>query len=415
MKYLKLLILAGLLLVVALPTLAQDTLPPLAAVQNDNVWLLDPSGEPQQITDGSAVFYSNLVWSSDGNYLAFIQRDQDFNANLMLYDRANDTLTQVDPDVADGFPVRFSFDSSQLFYVKDNPENGASQEFTMDFYSYPLGAGGEPTLAGSFIMHLGCGGGSPFPADARYTTETEGFAGFHLVLEVTPFGLVHSMDCGGGQTGLLNLETGEDISLGQISRVAVSADGTKIAGITDIAGSSSNEPLLVVDLETRETTQLETPGSPDQVVWSAQGSNTLFYSTRQQTDRSIEVTAEEQQRINTVLGTEYIPYLWEANIHRFDLDANTDTELYRTSAWAIGRMIAASDNETLYFSQIPNQVEWFRAIAEGRLDMTDPEVFENSASLVQVELYSLPTAGGEATLLGTDLNQVALKPVAVSG
>jgi hypothetical protein len=417
MQTLKRSILAILLCVLALglPALAQDSevLPPLAAVQNDNVWLFDPSGESQQITDGSAVFYSNLVWSSDGNYLAFIQRDQDFNANLMLYDRANNTLTQVDPDIADGFHIGFSFDSSQLFYIKDDPSNGTNPEYKMHFYTYDLVPNASPTQVASFDFGVGCGGGSPFPGDLRYGAETQGFGGFHLILAVTPFGLVHSMDCGGSETGLLNLQTGEDISLGQLSRAVVSPDGTKVAGIIDLAGTRTDEKLVVVDLETREATQYDTIGTPDQVVWGMQWSSEVFYSTREVTDQPLSFTQEELDRIHTVFGETTLEVSNEVSIHHFDLTSGEDTELYRTVAYAIGSMIPQADR--LIFSQVQSGETWLRAIAEGRLDMSDPEAFENSDSLVQVELYSLPIAGGEAALLGTDLNQVALNPVAVSG
>jgi len=397
------------MLSLSLLALAQDTnLPPLAAVQNNNVWLFGFADAPQQITDGTARGYSDLVWSSDGSYLAFIARDQDYNANLMLYDRASNTLTKVENDIADGFPVGFSFDSSQLFYVKDDPDNGTGPDYRMDFYTYDLAPNATPTQVASFAFGVGCGGGSPFPGDWRYTAETGGLGGFHLVLEVTPFGLVHSMDCGGSQTGLLNLQTGEDVSLGQMSRAAVSADRTKVAGIVDLAGTRTNEKLVVVDLESRARTELETAGTPDQVAWAAQGSSELFYSTRDVTDRKLALTAEEVERIHTVFGESSLENVLEVSIHHFDLETGADTELYHSEAYAIGRMIPR--DSTLLFSQVASAEAWIRAIGMGELDMSDPEKYDQSISLTPLELFSLPLNGGEAELIGADLSQIALYP-----
>jgi dipeptidyl aminopeptidase/acylaminoacyl peptidase len=400
-----------LILFGAVSTLAQDaSLPPLAAVQDGNVWLFGFTDTAQPITDGTARSYSNLVWSSDGNYLAFIARDQDFNANVMLYDRTNGTLTMVEEDSADGFPIQFSFDSSQLFYAKDNPDNGSSQQFVTDFYTANLPPVAATTRVGSFNISVGCGGGSPFPADWRYWEETSGFGGFHLVLEVTPFGLVHSLDCGGWQTGLLNLETGQDVVLGEISRVAISPDRTKAAGITDLAGDRSNERLVVVDLQTGTITQLETMEPPDQVAWAAQGSSQLFYSTRRETENPIPLTAEQQQQVNTMLGAETALFGWEVSIHQFDVTFSADTTLYTADAYAIGRMIPAFDGSSLIFSQIPNAGEWLQGITA--IDLSAPESFTRLGELVEVQLFRLPLDGGSAELLATNLNQVALNPAA---
>src|SRR5262245_42046398 len=93
-------------------TLAQDVaVLLLAAVQIVSVWLYGFEGDPIQITDGTA---SNLVWSPDGEYLAFITLDQDFKAALSLYIREDNVLTIVDGDVLAGFPASFANDGSQL-------------------------------------------------------------------------------------------------------------------------------------------------------------------------------------------------------------------------------------------------------------------------------------------------------------
>jgi dipeptidyl aminopeptidase/acylaminoacyl peptidase len=396
-------------LLLAHPAFAQEApMPPLAVVQNNSVWLYGFSDQPQLITGGAARDYSNLVWSPDGAFLAFIARDENYNPNLMLYDRMTGSLIPVSSDIADGFSVQFTYDSSQLVFVKDDPNSQPGPDYMMDFFTYNLVPGATPVQTGMFKFGVGCGGRSPFSRDWRYTAETEGLGGFHLVLNVTPFGLVHSMDCGGSQTGLLNLQTGEDVLLGQLDRAAVSADRTKVAGITDLTGDRTNEQLVVVDLQTRVSTPLATSDTPDQVAWAATGSSELFYSTRHMTDRTLPFDAGGMQRILSVLGESTPINLWEVSLHRFDVENTTDTELYRTVAYAVGRMIPTPDGKDLIFSQIPNGENWFRALAKGTLDMSTPDWEVQSLNLVQVQLFRLPVAGGEAQLIGTDLNQAAL-------
>ena len=406
-------IMLALVLLLAHPAFAQDApMPPLAAVQNGQVWSYGFSDQPQPITADTALDHSNLVWSADGNYLAFVARDPDYTPNLMVYDRTTGSITQAARDIADGFPVTFTDDSRQLVFIQDAPNNGAEPTYQMTVFTYDLGAGTSPVQAGSFSFGVGCGGGSPYPQDWRYTAETEGLGGFHLVLAVTPFGLVHSMDCGGSETGLLNVQSGEDVNLGPLSRATVSADRTKVAGIIDLAGTREHEQLVVVDLQTQTRTTLATVESTDQVTWGAAGANELFYSTRHMTDRTMPFTAAELQTIMSVLGDFTSVNVWEVSLHRFDLATNIDTELYRTDAYAVGRMIPTPDGSALIFSQIPNGEDWFMAIADGSLDMSQPDSYNQSVNFVPVQLFRLPVSGGEVQFLGADLNHAALNPAA---
>ncbi|MBC7810762.1 MAG: hypothetical protein H7175_06435 [Burkholderiales bacterium] len=389
----------------ALPTFAQEMDGKvLAAVHDNNVWLYAPDADPQQITDGTANDYSNLVWSADGTALAFIALDENFAATLWLYNRADASLTEVGSDVPAGSPVSFTGDSSQLVFSQDVTPPGSTDTNPIDIYTFDLATNTAAQIT-TVDIGEGCGGGSSFPGDWRYWNETDGFGGFHSVLELTPFGLVYSKDCG-YSTALLNVETGEEVSLGSISRVSVSPDGTQAAGITYLSGDRTSEQLAVVDLASGAVTTLETPAIPDQVTWGA-NSNELLYSTRQMTDQMIPTTDEAFERINTVLGTSGQVHVWASSIHRFDLASNTDTEVYLADAYAIGWMSAASDG-TLNFSQIANAEALLEAIGAGTLDQSDPAAFTASINLVPVELFTLPLDGSDAQLIGTDLTEGAV-------
>lgn len=403
------------LLVLGLPAFAQDAeTPPLAAVRDRAIWLVGFDHDPQPITAGTARDYWNLTWSPDGNFLAYFEVDQDWIMHLKLYDRSTGLTILVASDIQAPFPLEFAVDSSQLFFVNGALSYEAGPEYAMTFYTYDLvpNAVAEGTV--EFDFGVGCGGGSPFPPDWRYTAETMGLGGFHLVMSVTPYGLVHSLDCGGSHTGLLNLHTGEDIDLGPLSRAAVSADRTKVAGIVDLAGTRQDERLVVVALATGDRIEIDTADTPDQVSWSASGSSTLFYSTRQRTDRMLSFDATGLQRITDMLGDTILANTWEVSIHRVDLESGSDTEIFRTDAFAIGRMTPTPDGQALIVSQIPNADDWLRAVAEGRITMSDPEQYDASVSLVPVHLLLLPVSGGPADLIGIDLSNAALNTASYS-
>jgi hypothetical protein len=115
----------------ALPTFAQEIDGQvLAAVYDNNVWLYAPDADPQQITDGTTNDYSNLVWSADN-----------FAATLWLYNRTDESLTELGSDVPAGSPVSFTGDSSQLVFSQDvtppgnTPYSAASTTFRNLYYS----------------------------------------------------------------------------------------------------------------------------------------------------------------------------------------------------------------------------------------------------------------------------------------
>lgn len=402
----RILVILAILLGIATAFAHDVTVPSLAAVHNGNIWLYGLGAKPYEITDGTAHSYSHLVWSPDGDYLAFVALDEDFRASLWLYDRSSDSQMLVEAEVPAGLPINFTGDGRELLFFNDSTPPGSDQGNPMDVYAYDTTENTLKTRIASVNLGAGCGGGSSFAGDWAYWDETEGLGGFHSVLELTTFGLVYSKDCG-YSTALLNLDTGEEFVFDSVTRVALSADRTTLAGITYQRGDRTNERVVVLNLESRETTKLETSDMPDQVAWGASGE--LFYSTRQMSDRMIISSEEELERINAVLGSSGQVHVWEVSIRRFDLATNEDNEIYQADAYAIGRMRAISD-DVLVFSQISNAEVWLREIGEGRLDTNDPFRFQESEELVPVFLYRLFIDEGQPEVLGNDLHKAALNP-----
>lgn len=369
---------------------------PLASVTEDNIWLYGFTDDPQQMTDDTFQEFSSLVWSPDGSHLAFIAMDENLQSSLWLSDSLNSDPVQLADELVTGLPISFTLDNAQVLYGSENPD----EAFLVDVYSMGLSPNALPELLGQFTFQTGCGGGSPFPHNQMYQQET-GYDGNVLVMTLTPFGLVHSIDCSGTGIGILNLETGEDILLDpSLRRVAVSSDRMQLLGI-------SEDILTLVDLATQTITSITTDSIPDQVAWGALDTGDIFFSTRQETGDFIGLTADELHNFWLAQGyeeaVEQLP-ISEVTIHQLNLETDTDTALYTQEAYAIGRMIITPDNNILLFSQIPGLGDWARDIAEDSSDLANTA----ATAAVQTELFRLSLASDDLKLVGSDMEQVAL-------
>jgi hypothetical protein len=397
----------------AAPASAQISIP-LAGVVDGQVVLTDLPAEPRQITQGEALNYADLIWSPDGQWLAFRQITPDYQLNQMLYNRAEDSVQVIAENVNNVFPMTFSANSSALYFVNINPETDPAMGPTqvMDIFALDLMAqDAQPEYTASFDFGVGCGGGSALPTDQLYTQDIGGLGGFFLVFELTPYGVVYSMDCGGSETGLLDLETGEGVSLGKASRVKVSPDKTQMIGIEDLAGTRENESVILVDLETRERIVLPVTASADQVAWGAAGTTHIFYSARQTTDVPLG-SAEDRAAVETMFGSPMEIFETEATIHRFDLISQTDEVIYAAPAYAIGRIQVTPAGDALIFSQVGNLDQWLQAVGRGDVTLENAYNPDAAAEYVKFALLRLALSGEEEAALIT-LNQfgVALYPV----
>jgi hypothetical protein len=408
----------ALLVLTALPVSAQGSLP-FAAVTQDQVILYGLSDTPQAITaPGQFSNYFDLAWSPDGNTLALVVSDADFNSPLLVSDRAGSPPITLVSKVISAFPLSFTADG-QILYAVDTGEFIQRPDqpggVLVNVFSSAPTVGATPTLVGRFEWIVGCGGGSSIPAHWRYWEEAKtGPGGSSLILALTPFGLVHSMNCTGVGTALLNPATDADVELGeQLGWARVSPDGTKVVGISRENAYAESGQLVVVDLATQTTTALPTaaPVVPDLVTWGADGSS-VFYSAIQKVS-DVPGTPEGQQKLAEAIGylePTTLP-VNEAAIHRLNLSDNADTQIYAGDAFAVGRMIALPGGNALLFSLIPNVDDWVAGIVDGTIEAWAEDTPQR---YFQVELYYLDLASGAASLIGQDLSQVAFNTGAYS-
>lgn len=405
-------LLAVVLLLSALPVYAQENTPalPFATVTNNQLVLYGFGETPTVIQTPPAASYNNLVWSPDGNTLAFTQFDPNTFHSLMFYTLGQPSATLILSQLGTSLPIGFTPDGTQLIYAFPTGQTTADMMGSIyQVESVALAAGAVPQPIGQFVFSVGCGGGSSFPGDHLYWTESNGFGGNSLTLMLTPFGLVHSTTCMGQGISLLDLATGTDLVLDTtLSRAVVSPDRTQVVGV------NGNGGLSLINLQTREIIPLAATATPDQIAWGAPGSGDVFYSTRVPSGRQLVEGEAERLAVAQAFGymdaTMLDLPIWEVTIHRYNLLQNTDTQVYAGEAYAVGRMSVTPDSGTLLFSQIPNGQAWIQAILDGSL----AQMSEGGVDLIYVTLFSLNLSDNSVGTVGTHLNQAALNTAIMS-
>jgi dipeptidyl aminopeptidase/acylaminoacyl peptidase len=403
------LFIAGLLMSMTAAHAQAEVTSAFATVIDNELWIYPAEDDPVRVETGDIRGISSTDWSPDRSHLAYIAYNSEFSPELFVYSVEQQSSFRLAEKVETGFPATFTQDGTRILYTQfsteSQPENGI---YKVDVISAPVFGRGPTITAGTFDMGVGCGGGSNIPADWVYNAETEGFGGFSLVLEETSFGIIHSAECGGSRTSLLNPETGEDTLISEnFGRVKVSPDRTKAAGIELNVRVENDEViresrLLIVDLATREISELAISHEPDQLAWSADGSK-IFYSAKEATgDLYADLAPEQRTALDTALGFSYgeLPS-YTSSIWQIDLASGEETQVLRGDAYAVGRMIAV--DESLYFSLIPNLGAWVEALISGNIRFDSD--FNQQLQYVLPTVHRVDLTMGEISEVGTNLGQ----------
>lgn len=404
MKFKKIFLLMILLLTMVSILQAQETNKPYAAIVGNTLTLFVPGSEPQAVVEAqSPAAFSSLMWHDET--LVFMVWDEIGRNRLGYVNLENPMpMTLNTMWLETGYPISFSIDGEHLLFAAPSEQNEGYENYQIDLYRIPLGFDAEPELIGTVPHGVGCGGGSTIPADWVYSTETQGFGGFYLTLQETPFGIVHSRDCGGIVTALFNPETGEDTVISEnLAKVVISPDKTKIAGTELDLSIHQSSNVVIYDLETLEATAVPTDYTPDLIAFSADGER-LFYTTREATgDYRDELTDQQKSKLDEVsLNIMEIVPTYTTRIIEIELATGENTELYHTDAYAIGQFEAADDS--LIFSEIPNLQGWVDATISGEL--TDAN-YEDGRLYVQPDLMRLDLSDNSVYLLVEDTEGVS--------
>lgn len=388
-RYLRLLVVVGVFCAffAAGASAQSDATPPVAAVTGNQLTLYNINGGAQQVASG---WITNLAWSWDGQALVFTLNN---GSMLMLTTRDGGTPVTLAHNVA-LLPATFTHDGQVVYAVEGTQDemttspNGAPQALVRVFSQDPHTPDADPTLLGEFHFGVGCGGGSPYPMDAVYSSEA-GFGGKGLTFVYTRFGLLYSTTCAGIGLGLMNTQTGESVTLStDASRASLSPNGARVVAVR-------SGVLTLIDLDTGGQRVLPTQLTPDQIAWG--DDSTVYYSVRHLLDSPLPLSTAEAQALDARYGlaADGVPQ-YAVSIHQVSLSGG-ETQLYRGPGWAVGRMFTSRG--ALYFSLIPNGEAWVEAAA---LDLPEHQA-------VAVTLFRL-SPDGTTQEAGRDIGLAAPLP-----
>jgi hypothetical protein len=413
------------------PTVAAQPAPPpagitaLAGLSGDTTVQFFNLTGPTTIAPATPIFTAqqqlfglNLVWSPDGQFLAY-SRPTETGHNLFITERTGSVNAQLAEGVESDKPPTFALDSATIYYVVNTNEpaggDAAPTDVVMNVFAVPIDGSSAPQLAATYNFGFGCGGGLGYPADFVYNREA-GYQGSGGVFIHTQFGIVHSTNCVGSGVGLLDLTTGEDVILSDsLARVKLSPDGTQLVGVIVNRFNEQPNTLEMIDLASGAVTPIGAIEAPDQVAWGPDGS--IYY--RVQRDTGQIIPGSDSEAMATQFGVESsagVP-LYEVSLHRVNLTEATDAEIYTATAFAIPRMYVAADNSAIYFSQIANGDQWVAAINNN----TPPQDANGVTALFGPALLRLPLDGSGAAQIvlnnvtNTTFNDTAFGGVGGSG
>ena len=391
--------------------------------------LVTADGSLQPVPAPTSRDLFSLAWSPDGQLLAVVAYDDNYKPSLFLTGPGASEAVALDSGYLEaGFGATFAPDGQILYAAEGQWPTDATSMPTVELRQIAAEAGAPPATLGQFTHVVGCGGGSPIPADWQLWRES-GFGGSYLSLQWTPLGILHSTACSGGSASLFDPATDTDrplgptfdqndmTSAGPITRLVVSPDGTEAAGIrATYTDNQALTSLVRIDLATGTVTDVPTLQQPDQLAWGLDGS--IYYSTRTPS-RMVDAGMSDAERstLATALGyssaTE-MPGLsaYTVTIEKLDPATGTETTVLSEDAYAIGRMRVAADG-TLVYSTIANLDAWAQAIISGTLDLVNDTNGAESRALVPISVYRLNAGETAPSLIGANLEQFELRPVAV--
>lgn len=345
------------------------------------------------------------AWSADGSTLAFVVYNSEFRSELWVAEPEIDNAFKLETgDLEAGFPITFTPDGDILYAQSGDFPADPETPYKTNLMTIAPEPAAQPQLLGSVHHGVGCGGGSPYPADWHYSGEA-GFNGNTLTLQWTEYGILHTTSCGGLGLALLDPTRGEDRALTPeafstltgpqegYGRAVVSPDGQTVAAIRTVYSEQGPQhSLATIDLATGTVSEIATSKMPQHVAWGPEG--TLFYSSREESENLLEgLSADELANVEAVIGSGFPLPAYHASITQLYLATGEETEIYSDYVYAIGRM--AWTGEELYFSTVANMDQWAAGIADGSLDiMADADGSAQSALVPLVLQKIVPGEGG---------------------
>ena len=348
---------------------AQAAATPFVALDSeDQFWFYNAPRAPRLLADnGPDIFHPQ--WDSAGQYLAFTRyHPVDNTSSLWVFDSRTGSVFQLAEGLTGGMPVTFTLDNAHILYgITGDRIDSTQPEETIDIYRIAPSPDAAPERIGSFRYGIGCGGGIETALSWAFAQETGTTPGWgFLTLVETPYGILHSGDCGGRDSALLDPNSGEDKPLpGDFHRISVSPDRTQVIGFTNDPGA----PLWLIDLASFDSVPLTISQTVSDIAWGKDGA--IFFSGPRNDDAH------------------------EWGIWKLELTNRRLTLLYRLqNTYRLSRLTMAGDDAAVYFSQI-----------------VQPTDFADDAPIT-VNLLRLDLQTRHAESIGSDVHQAAISPLA---
>jgi hypothetical protein len=216
--------------------------------------------------------YRRPTWSPDGSRLLFHRLDKVYTI------ASGGAAVQIAAGKVYSIEPGWSPEGGEVAYAVDTRTADPAQpnRVILQVQAVPAG-GGQPRVAGTISFGIGCGGGGFSPATVLLYDEA-GYSAQTYPLYWTRVGFVHPSNCTGIGLTLTGFDGRKIWERTDLSRPALSPDGTKLLALTPGAGAPvTSGGLFVVDVATGAATPVNLAGQvPNYAAWSGDGGSIIY-------------------------------------------------------------------------------------------------------------------------------------------
>jgi len=357
---------------------------------------------------GAFMLNQHLNWSPDGTRLAYVHRAE--NQGILYVAASGQAPLQVASGIETAFDISWSPDGREIAYVVPTAQpaaGGQPNDMVYQVQAVPA-TGGQPRVAATLAIGVGCGGGGWPPSTIRYFDDT-GYGGNNQPIFWTTSGFVHAVNCTGADGLALTRFDGQRAwKLTGVARAALSPDRTQLAVISfDPAAQRTSDDLPsngigLINIATGQMRVIPTTNlQPTQVSWSGDGQQLLF-STRVLARTVPGDPARAQVGQQVFLGWPATAQSYTLTLYALPLAGGNPVSLFSQEGGYIGKIVASPTVAVVAFGFIESEVAMMNRLNAGgsvaEVQALTPKIFIGVSALstgVAGYPYLLPTAGGQ--------------------
>lgn len=372
---------------------------PIAHVFVQDIFIGEYSDLPgYSITSSADRLRRGLKFSSDGQYLAYIEPDFINGGERLEVGTIDAPRMTISPEIVTEFPATWSPNTTTLaFLTATDDEIDEDGTRLLEIHTATLEDRDNQPVIGQIPFVDDCEEQTTSYVSQKLYWQETGTNGNMFIFEWLPDDrFLFTMHCDGTGLAIWSPSDNSVETLGEdLRRPALTHDRTQLAAM------DQNRGVQTINLQTGTLTPLTLDFPADQIAWSSDGRK-LYYTNLFPTDDSLAINDPSLETVATdVLGT--FPYESRQNtvsILEFNLATGATTTVWQGQAFAVGRMIAAPNNAGVLFSLIPSDREYALAFIE-QSDSTTLRFLRP-----ETQLFWLYPAASEAQLIA-----VASQPV----